>query len=135
MILIDTSVVIQLLRDRSGVAQKSWRKLVARHEIVLSRFTQLELLQGAKTEAEWAELESYLDGQDYLDPRDQSWRDGARLFFELRGKGVTIRSVIDCLIAQLAIESKLTLVHNDRDYEWIYRFRPSLRQRRVDLLA
>lgn len=135
MMLIDTSVVVQLLRDRSGIAAKSWRKLTARHEVVLCRMTQLELLQGARDEEEWVELDGYLDGQDYVDPAVESWRNAARIFFELRRGGSTVRSVIDCLIAQIALENRLTLGHLDRDFETIHRVRPSLRQRRVDLLA
>jgi predicted nucleic acid-binding protein len=32
-------------------------------------------------------------------------------------KGITVRSTADCLIAQIAIENKLLLLHNDRDFE------------------
>ena len=31
-------------------------------------------------------------------------------------KGITIRSSIDCLIAQCAIENEVTLLHNDKDF-------------------
>lgn len=135
MILIDTSVVVQLLRDRTGVAAKNWRKLASRQDIVLCRACQLELLQGARNNDEWDELDSYLDGQDYIESEPAQWRDAARIFFDLRRSGLTVRSVVDCLIAQLAIENRLTLAHQDRDFEVIHRVRPVLRQKRVDLLA
>ena len=32
-------------------------------------------------------------------------------------KGITVRSTVDCLIAQIAIENELLLLHNDRDFE------------------
>ena len=135
MILIDTSVVIQLLRDRTGAAAKAWRKLSARQDIVLCRPCQLELLQGARNEEEWESLDSYLDGQDYIETEPAHWRDASRIFFDLRRAGLTVRSVVDCMIAQLAIENRLTLAHQDRDYEIIHRVRPALRHKRVDLLA
>jgi len=135
MILIDTSVVVQLLRDRTGVAAKNWRKLTARQDFVLCRVSQLELLQGARNDGEWDELDTYLDGQDYIEMEAPHWRDAARIYFELRRGGLTVRSVIDCVIAQIAIENKLTLAHQDRDFEVINRVRPALRQKRVDLLA
>lgn len=135
MILIDTSVVIQLLRDKRGRAGKNWRSLVARRDYCFSRFTQVEVLHGAKTDDEWDLLESYLEGQVYVEASGECFRDAARLFFDLRLGGITPRNVTDCMIAQLAIEMKYTLVHNDRDFEAISRFRPALKQKRVDLSA
>ncbi|MCP9765997.1 type II toxin-antitoxin system VapC family toxin [Lacihabitans soyangensis] len=43
----------------------------------------------------------------------------AKLYFDLKKKGITIRKSNDCLIAQIAIESNATLVHNDSDFELI----------------
>ena len=34
-----------------------------------------------------------------------------------RKKGLTVRSTVDCMIAQIAIENELLLLHNDRDFE------------------
>jgi predicted nucleic acid-binding protein len=50
---------------------------------------------------------------------DTTWQEAARMFFELRRLGKTMRSVIDCMIAQLCIEQHLTLFHNDRDFEMV----------------
>lgn len=43
----------------------------------------------------------------------------AKLYFDLRKKGVTIRKSTDCLIAQVAIENDVLLVHIDSDFELI----------------
>lgn len=43
----------------------------------------------------------------------------AKLYFDLRKKGVTIRKSTDCLIAQVAIQNNILLVHNDSDFELI----------------
>jgi predicted nucleic acid-binding protein len=134
MMLIDTSLLVALFRDKSGKAHAGFKKAVGRSEYVLTRMTQLELLQGAKTESEWDTLETYLDGQDYVETITTTWSEAARTYFELRRKGITVGSVLDCLIAQIAIERRLTLLHNDRDYELIARWRP-LRQSRIDLQA
>ena len=45
-----------------------------------------------------------LDNQKYLEARPETWRDAARIFFELRRRGQIVRSPIDCCIAQLALE-------------------------------
>jgi predicted nucleic acid-binding protein len=67
-----------------------------------------------------------------LDPTTQSWNGAARIYFDLRRTGRTIRKIIDCCIAQIPIEHDLTLLHNDRDFETIATVRP-LKHLRVQL--
>jgi predicted nucleic acid-binding protein len=68
--------------------------------IVLTRFNQLEMLQGCRDEKEWSLLASYLEDQDYLDLSDNAWQEAARTYYDLRRMGHTVRSPIDCCIAQ-----------------------------------
>lgn len=42
-----------------------------------------------------------------------------RLFRELRARGVTVRSTIDCIVARLAAEDGAYLLARDRDLEMI----------------
>ena len=130
-ILIDTSVWIDVLRDTSGDTANRVRSLVADDDVVLTRFNQLELLQGAAGEQEWAMLADHLEGQDYVETSGDTWRDAARIYFELRRRGRTVRSPIDCCVAQLAIENDLRLLHENRDFEAIAKIRP-LVARRID---
>lgn len=119
MLLIDTSVWIEIFRDKTGSTSQQLQNLIADREIFLTRFTQLELLQGCRDEREWVLLNSYLQDQDYLDLRPDSWQKAARIYYDLRRQGLTVRSSIDCCIAQIAIENQLLLVHIDRDFETI----------------
>ena len=128
-VLIDTSVWIGVLRDASGAAADRVRSIVDDDEVVLTRFNQLELLQGALDEREWATLATYLEGQDYVEASDDTWRAAARIYYELRRRGRTVRSAIDCCIAQLAIEHEALLLHQDRDFETIAEIRPLAAQR------
>jgi predicted nucleic acid-binding protein len=61
-------------------------------------------------------LNNYLSTQDYIDPGIQSWSHAARIYYELRRQGITVRNTIDCLIAASAIEHDLLLLHDDRDF-------------------
>lgn len=124
MLLIDTSVWIGVFRDRSGQVRQQLETLIANREVILTRFTQLELLQGSLNEQEWNLLSTYLETQDYVEFTDQSWQAAARIYFDLRRQGLTVRSPIDCCIAQVALENNLLLVHNDRDFEIIAQVRP-----------
>ena len=130
MVLVDTSVWVDVFRDATGDERDGLEAVISEDDVVLTRFHQLELLQGAREEREWSLLVSYLDNQEYLEARADTWRNAARIFFELRRHGRTVRSPIDCCIAQLALEHDALLVHRDRDFETIAAVR-ALRQQRL----
>jgi len=75
---------------------------------------------------------TYLETQDFVEPAGDSWQGAARIYYDLRRRGMTVRSPIDCCIAQAAMEHDLLLIHNDRDFETIahvgslqhFRFQP-----------
>jgi len=130
LILVDTSVWVEVLRDRSGRGRTALEKALDGEEAVLTRFHQLELLQGARDEKEWDLLREQLDAQVYLECGSESWTGAARIYFDLRRAGKTVRSPIDCCIAQIAMDHDVLLLHRDRDFEVISEVRP-LRQRRL----
>ncbi|WP_045216025.1 type II toxin-antitoxin system VapC family toxin [Desulfonatronovibrio magnus] len=123
MILVDTSVWVEIMRDKTGNVVSAFQEKTRDHLVCLSRFNQLELLQGALNEKEWGLLEDYLSTQYFLETTTKTWREAARIYFELRTQGITVRSPIDCCIAQLAIENKTLLLHRDRDFEMICKVR------------
>ncbi|WP_044034910.1 PIN domain-containing protein, partial [Microcystis aeruginosa] len=88
MLLIDTSVWISVFRDRSGQVRQQLETLIANREILLTRFTQLELLQGSLNEQEWTILSTYLEVQDYVELRPSSWQAAARIYYDLRRQGL-----------------------------------------------
>ncbi len=130
MVLVDTSVWVEIWRDTTGKKQAALKKLLRAEDVALTRFNQLELLQGSRDQREWALLDSYLETQDYLEIAPDSWRDAARIYFDLRRTGRTVRSPIDCCIAQIAMDHEVPLLHRDRDFETIASIRP-LRQIRA----
>ncbi len=115
--------------NRSGQVRQQIETLIANQEVLLTRFTQLELLQGSLNEQEWTLLSTYLETQDYIELTPHSWQAAARIYYDLRRQGLTVRSPIDCCIAQAALENNLLLIHNDRDFETIAQVR-SLRHLR-----
>jgi len=123
MLLIDTSVWISVFRDRTGQVRQKLEALINDREVLLTRFTQLELLQGSLNEKEWMLLSTYLKTQDYVEPTGDSWQAAARIYYDLRRQGLTVHSPIDCCIAQTALEHDLFLIHNDRDFETIAQVR------------
>ena len=120
MILIDTSIWIYVLgKNKSETYTRNLQEVIGGRDVFLTRFQQLEILQGCSSEKEWGKLSEYLDGQDYLEMGSSTWRSAARIFYDLRKKGLTVRSPIDCCIAQISIEQRVLLIHNDHDFEVI----------------
>jgi predicted nucleic acid-binding protein len=132
MLLIDTSIWIEVFRDKSKIKAAKLNTIIADRSYYLPIFTKMELLQGCKNEIEWSKLSLYLENQSYFEPDYNSiWENAARLYFELRRKGITIRSNIDCAIAIIAIENNFILYHVDRDFEMIAKH-TVLKQQRIN---
>jgi len=43
----------------------------------------------------------------------------AEIYRTLRKKGITIRKSVDCIIASIAIENDIPLLHNDKDFNHV----------------
>ncbi len=120
MILVDTSVLIDLFRGASNKPTNIMREVLALQiPFGITSVIFQEVLQGAKSEGEYKLLREYLSSQRFFHPRNgvKFYADAARIYFTCRRKGVTVRSTIDCLIAQTALEQGLRLLHNDRDFD------------------
>ena len=128
--IVDTSVWIDVFRDASAERRRQLESMVDPDDVLLTPFTEVELLQGCRDEEEWSLLAAYLETQDYVEPTRSTWAAAARIYFDLRRTETTVRSPIDCCIAQIAIDSKTLLLHRDRDFEVIAEIRP-LQQRFV----
>ncbi len=127
MIVVDSSVLIDWLQGRATPATDRLEDLENDGiPFSIPAVCFQEVLQGARDEREWKLLSEYLGSQDLLLPADSvsAHRDAARIFYDCRRKGVTIRSSVDCLIAQLVLEHDGFLLHDDDDFERIRQVRP-----------
>lgn len=129
MYLVDTSVWIDYFREVQNDATTKLMSILD-HQLPfgITSIIYQEILQGALSEKDFNQLKEYLSTQRFFHPRDEvlSYESAARLFYLCRRKGVTIRSTIDCLIAEIAIEQDLVLLHNDQDFARIQLVVPEL---------
>ena len=119
MILVDTSVLINFFRGRETAGTKYLEGLISGEKsFCINEFVYQEILQGAKDEKEFATLKSYLGVLPMYSLKlgIQSFENAASLNFRCRRKGVTIRSTIDLLIAETAIENDIPLLCDDDDF-------------------
>ena len=120
MVLVETSVIIDYLKGTDNHKTALFDSiLTARTEYAISVYTYLEVLQGARDDHELNTLEEYFSSQQIIYPpvHNDFYRNSALNYYKLRRRGISPRSTIDLLIATLAIEYKLPLLHNDRDFD------------------
>lgn len=126
MIVVDTSVLVNFLKgNRTASAERLTRIEIDNTPYFIPAICCQELLQGAKDENEWDLLFIHLSSQRLLYPRDpwDTHVGAARIYFDCRRIGITIRSTIDCLIAQMALDCEGSLLHDDEDFEMIKQVR------------
>jgi len=130
MILIDTSVIIGYLKGFKGEPYDKLDSFID-HNIPVGICNQVyqEVLQGAKNEKEFSLLKEFLNTMDFYDLRygKKSYENAALLYFKCRKAGITPRSTIDLIIAQIAIDNQLLLLHHDSDFVKISQVIPDLK--------
>jgi predicted nucleic acid-binding protein len=124
--LVDTSVWIDFFNGyASAESERLAQAIGAGEPIALPGIVLTEILLGLKTEAEAARLADLLLAFDVVpEPALADYREAARIYRLCRTQGVTIRSTIDCLIAQLAIRDQRSVLTKDRDFSAIARCCP-----------
>jgi predicted nucleic acid-binding protein len=120
MYLVDTSVWIDYIQGRDA-RQVSFLDDLLKNPLAVgvTDVIYMEILQAAKDQKTFDMLRSYFSGQQFYrfsDP-ELSHASAAQIYFDCCRQGVTVRSTMDCLIAQCAIEHELTLLHHDRDFK------------------
>lgn len=129
-ILIDTSVWIDFIRGGSRAATGRLRSALNRGAVpAITATIYQEVLQGAVDQRVFREYRAYFRSQTFLHPADsvECHERAARIYFDCRRKGYTVRSTIDCLVAQIAVEHDVPVLHDDRDFEQIAKVVPKLR--------
>jgi predicted nucleic acid-binding protein len=119
MILVDTSILIGYFKGLSGSPYDKLDEIIdGQIPFGINNHIYQEVLQGAKTEKEFNQLKEYLDALPFYDLHNgrESYKNAALMYMKCRKSGVTVRSTVDLIIAQTAIEHNLYLLHNDNDY-------------------
>lgn len=121
MILVDTSVWIDYLRDKQGKAVEALSELIETNaELATTEPIIMELLAGADTPHREQALERLANGLPVLSVESRlDYRQAAAIYVAVRKSGKTVRSLVDCLIASVAIRNGVSLLHKDADFDAI----------------
>lgn len=116
-VLIDTSVWVDFFRGDERVVGALGLLGRSARGVVCGQVRQ-EVLQGSRDQDAFAKLEKAMEVWEAEVEQPADFVEAARIFAELRWKGVTIPPS-DCLIAAVALRCQLPLFASDRDFRHV----------------
>lgn len=121
MILVDSSVWIGFLNGVSSAEAAFLAVCIAEDRpLVIPGLVLTEVLAGARTEAEASRMSQSLSAYPLVpEPTPADYERAAAIYRTCRTRGHTVRSAIDCLIAQLCLRDGYELLARDRDFDAI----------------
>jgi predicted nucleic acid-binding protein len=119
--VVDTSAWVEFLRSTRSKVDRRLTDAVRREtELGVPDIVRLELLAGAGSEAAVGDLSRLLARFTALPASSPADHDlAAALYREVRRKGETVRSLVDCLVAAMALRLDLPVLARDRDFQLI----------------
>ncbi len=119
MIVVDTSVWIDVLNDRSTPQADHCVALIQDGQpVALTEVIFTEILQGISSPEDAVRIEHHLRAFPIL--RLETLDDfalAAELYRTARRSGITVRKTLDCLIAAACVTANAPLLHADRDFD------------------
>ncbi len=117
MIVVDSSVWIDLFRDTPSPALGALERIVGRERVLVGDLILCEVLQGIDDEAEARRVQAELLRFPLVPMLSATVAvEAARNYRRLRRLGVTVRKTIDVIIGTFCILSDFRLLHSDRDF-------------------
>jgi predicted nucleic acid-binding protein len=118
MILVDSSVLIDVLTGRTTLYTVALDRLWANEVIAVGDLMLAEVLQGCRSERTFQQARNDLMELERIVISDHAVAtQAARYYRHLRTLGITVRKTIDTLIATRCILDDIPLLYSDRDFE------------------
>ena len=118
MILIDSSVWIDYFRGTATPQAEKLDSLLGTEPIAVGDLILTEVLQGFVSDRDFNQAKKLLTSLLVVDLAGQDIAiQAAKNFRVLRAQGITVRKTIDTVIATRCIESRLSLLYSDKDFD------------------
>lgn len=116
--IVDTTVWIDYLKGRP-TPQVLWLQRQMEQQVIgLNDLILCEVLQGIRGDVLFKQVEEDLSKFEIYGAITPNIAVAAAKNYRfLHGKGITVRTTIDCLIATFCLEGGHRLLHNDRDFD------------------
>jgi predicted nucleic acid-binding protein len=125
-VIIDASAWVDYVRDSGRTSSIADRVETALHDgtAALTDPIAMEVLAGARDDAHLQRLRALLARPTLHAVQQEHWEMAAALYRACRQRGETVRKMLDCLIAAVAIDADLPVLHADRDFDVLARHTP-----------
>jgi len=120
VILIDTSAWIEFLRDTDSPVCVRVDELLD-GDIAICEPVRMEVLAGARDERHLSDLRGLLARATLIHTEAIDYEEAAALYRICRRGGETVRKLIDCLIASVAVRTGSSILHCDTDFDVLAR--------------
>lgn len=118
MVMVDTTVWVDFFSGKPTPKVEMLEHFLTEGEdICICGVILTEVLQGIREDADYNKTLSRFDSFLFLDMNRRTFVKAAQLYRTLRWRGITIHKAVDCMIAAVAIEHNIPLLHNDKDFD------------------
>jgi predicted nucleic acid-binding protein len=117
MIFVDSSVWIDYFNGKTSPEVDRLDSLLGTEPISTGDLILAEVLQGFRNDKDYKTAKNLLTSLTIFNMLDTNLAiKSADNFRALRKKGITVRKTVDTIIATFCIQSKLSLLHTDKDF-------------------
>jgi len=116
--IVDATVWIDFFRGKNTPKTEMLQHMLnAGEDICICGVILTEVLQGIRENADYKAVASRFEAFVFLPMHHSTFVNSAQLYRTLRRRGTTIRNAVDCMIAAVAIEHDIPILHHDRDFD------------------
>ena len=115
-VLVDTSALVEFLNDGNQAVANEVDRVLSAHMTTCDAVV-MELTAGARSESDLQSIKSLLAMAHNESVTSVDFEIAATLYRTARRSGVTVRSMLDCVIAAVAVRRGIPILHNDRDFD------------------
>ena len=120
VILVDTGVWIDFFTGKTAwYVDELESLLLHKKDICICGVVLSEVLQGIRHTRDYRRIKKLFEDIIFLPMTRDTFVHSADIYRSLRRKGITIRASIDCMIAAVAIQHRVPLLHSDKDFDII----------------
>jgi predicted nucleic acid-binding protein len=120
VILADTSAWVEYLRDTGSLTCNAIDGLLD-GDLAITEPVMMEILAGGRSDRHLRDLRGLLGRAHLIPCTSADFFEAAALHRTCRQSGETVRRLVDCLIAAVAIRAQVPVLHNDSDYDVLAR--------------
>jgi len=116
VVIVDTSIWVTALRRKGSFEEQYVGALVTKGDAAIVGLILTEVLRGARSREEFDRLLDRMDGCEFIESKEQTWRLAGEVMFDLRLRGETI-PFQDAIIAAHGLHGNHEIYSTDEHFK------------------